>query len=250
MISICEKILTALKKHTFYYRIMVPFSVLSIVIVLVTAMFSWHVINERYETEIKNSNANILTQIKIYTDQSVYESIMSIINNNFLNLTSSSELEQFFTYGKKLQTSKILSVYRSMGDICSSNPYIKNVALYHKTDDLLLDAGYGLCYDASEHLDLLDKSIPFSVYNNASSDSLNKYIYLTPENGLEHSDYSLTLLRAIPLYSGFDKNDGYIAISVDKEQLLADIKYKYSLQGGLFIFSSVSVSMPSSNPVR
>ena len=239
MISrIYKKLLSTVKRHTFYYRIMMPFSVLSIVIISFTALISWRAISGRYETEIKESNANVLTQVQIYIDQYVYENIMTLINTNFLNVTSSSDIELFFTYGKKLQASKILGAYQSIGNICNSTAYIHHVTLYHKKDDLLLDTGYGLCYDASLHEQMLDKSIPFSLYNKVSSDSINKYIYLTSRNGLNHSDFGLTLLRAIPLYSDFGHNAGYIAIAIDKDQLLDDIKYKYSLQGGLIILDN------------
>ena len=88
MISkIYKKLLSVLKKHTFYYRIMIPFSVLSIVLVSVTTLVSWRAISERYEAEIMESNVNILTQVQIYTDQNIYESIMAVINTNFLNIT-------------------------------------------------------------------------------------------------------------------------------------------------------------------
>ena len=240
---ICKRILGAVKKNTFYYRIMMPFSVLSIVIISVTALISWRAISGRYETEIKESNANILTQVQIYTDQYVYENVMTVINNNFLNVTSSSDIEQFFTYGKKLQASKILDAYQSIRNICNSTAYIQDVTLYHKKDDLLLDESYGLCYDASLYEQILDKSIPFSLYNKVSSDSINKYNYLTSDDGLNHSEYSLILLRAIPLYSDFGHNAGYIAIAIDKNQVLDDIKYKYSLQGGLIILDNEGIPL-------
>ena len=174
-------------------------------------------------------------QVQIYTDQNVYENIMTVINTHFLSVTSSSEIEQFFTYGKKLQSSKILEAYQSIVNMCLNTPYIEHVTLYHKKDDLLLDTDYGLCYDASSREELLNKSIPFSLYNRTSCDSLNQSIYLTSRNGLNHSGYSLTMLRAIPLYVGFENNTGYIAVSINKEQLLEDIKYRYSLQNGLII---------------
>lgn len=239
MISkIYKKLLSVLKKHTFYYRIMIPFSVLSIVLVSVTTLVSWRAISERYEAEIMESNVNILTQVQIYTDQNIYESIMAVINTNFLNITLTSDIEQFFNYGKKLQSSKILGAYQSIRNICNNSLYIEHVTLYHKKDDLLLDADYGLCYDATPREALLNKTIPFSLYNDVSTNSLNKYIYLTSRNGLKHSGYSLVLLRAIPLYADFGYNTGYIAVGVDKEQLLEDIKYKYSLQGVLMILDN------------
>ena len=146
---IYKKLTAAVKKHNFYYRMMIPFSVLSIVIVSVTALLSWRAISKRYETEIRKSSTNVLTQVQIYTDQNVYENIMTVINTHFLSVTSSSEIEQFFTYGKKLQSSKILEAYQSIVNMCLNTPYIEHVTLYHKKDDLLLDTDYGLCYDAS-----------------------------------------------------------------------------------------------------
>ena len=241
------KLSKSIKEHSFYYRILVSFSIFSILIVCVTAWSNWNLIASKYETKNKEINRQLLRQTQIYTDHQLYGVVTAILNDNFLNGFSHSDLDPFFLYGKQADGSAILKSYQLINDICNKYSFVKNITLYQKQNDILIDSTYGLSYNALENFKNIDKSLPFSYYNKTVFNTKNQLQYIPsyafPEN--ERSD--LTFVKSLPLYSSFDSSQGYIAINIDETSFLHTIEKDFPLQGGLFILDENNTFLLSLN---
>lgn len=232
-----ETFFESYRKHNFYYRILAPFAVFSIILVCLSAGFSWYLLGNRYKQKIRETNHQILEQIQQYADQNLYENTTHILNHFFLGAYTSPELNNFFSYGSRLSDSDLLKCFQQTVNLCVQSDYIDYVTLYQKNDDLLIDSTLGLRYRVSGLLNTVDQVLPLSTYLEATRQSANELVYLTDENINQPCRNSLTLLRSIPLYSAHSESQGFIAIHFDEGRFLQDLKKQFAWNGSLFILS-------------
>lgn len=237
ILSKFESFFQPYRKHNFYYRILAPFAIFSIILVCLSAGVSWYLLGNRYDQKLREANRQILKQIQQYADQSLYSNTMNLFKDSFLGEYTSLELTNFFSYGSRLSDSGLLKSFQQIVNLSIQNDYIEHITLYQKQEDLLLDNTFGLRYRVSDSMELVDEILPLTTYLDATADSPQKLIYLTEGKRDRGSRDSLTLLHSIPLYSSHWESQGFIAIHFNEDLFLEDLKRQFAWTGGLFILS-------------
>ena len=235
--KIIDSFFQSYRKHNFYYRILAPFAIFRIILVCLSAGISWYLLGDRYNHKIREANHQILKQIQQYADQSLYSNTMYILKDAFLGEYTSSEMNNFFSYGSKLPDSALLKMFQQIVNLTIQNNYIEHITLYQRNDDLLLDNTLGLRYQVSDSMEIVDQMLPLTTYLKETSDSPKELVYLTEEKRNGGSRDSFTLLRSIPLYSVHSESQGFIAIDFDEERFMEDLRRQFAWNGGIFILS-------------
>lgn len=247
--SVFKKLFTSYRKHNFYYRILAPFTIFSIVIVCLSAGASWYLMGSRYDQKLRESNRKTLEQIQQYTDQTLYTNTMELINASFLGGRSAARLDDFFLYGRRLSESALLEDYQQISNLCIQNSFIDHITLYQNEDDILLDSALGLRYHASASMDTINKALPFQSYLECTRKSPQKLLYLTGQELSAEVRDDFTLIRSVPLYLSHSDGQGFISIHFDEESFLADLEHRFSFGGGLFILSPGQIPLLKSESV-
>lgn len=237
ILSKFESFFQSNRKHNFYYRILAPFAIFSIILVCLSAGISWYLLGNRYDQKLREANRQILEQIQQYADQTLYSNTMNLFKDCFLGEYTSLELTNFFSYGSKISDSGLLKSFQQIGNLSVQNDYIDHITLYQKKEDLLLDNTFGLRYHVSDSIPLVNEILPLTAYLKATDDSPQKLIYLTENKRDRGSRDSLTLLHSIPLYSSHSESQGFIAVHLNEDLFLHDLKRQFAWTGGLFILS-------------
>ncbi len=205
-----EKLLLSFKKHHFYYRILLPFSIFSIILICIMSGINWYWIEDEYNQKIIESNQQLLKRASELSDQYLYEAYTTIINSSFLSAPKPTNMDRFITYGHQLKHSEFLDLYQSMSNICTQNTAISHISLYQYKSNLYLSTSEGLIYQASTHAPQTAKRLIKSGLN-----SQNNILYLTPTA----PNHGLIVLRSIPLYSNFKTGNGFVSITLNTNNL-------------------------------
>ena len=79
-----NRIRSYISRHSFYYRILIPFSMVSILAILLTASTAWRIMGNKIDDQMKESVTHRLEQVRIYSDNYIYEQMMNILVNSFI----------------------------------------------------------------------------------------------------------------------------------------------------------------------
>lgn len=231
-----DKISHRFKKNNLYLRLLIPYLIISIIIVSVTASISWQLIGSKYNSQIKQSNSHLLGQVQIFADQNLYQNFMLLLNDHFLKGYTNSNLSNFYTQEDKLTHMDYFSFYQNICNISFKNQFIDYITLYRVNSDYLIDSGYGLNMNPEDNHMILQQYLPLKEYKDLAKGS-EKLQYKSFRNHNLPRPH-LTLMRSIPLYKDFDHSNGFIAITVDEDKFMGAIQQIYQFNGGLFMFDA------------
>lgn len=231
-----DKLKSSFHHKKFFYRILVPFSILSILLVSSTSILSWNVLGNRYTEKIQESNLQKLRQIQIYTDQHLYNNLFTLINQYLLEGRSSNVLSRFLGGATRLSSSDYYQCYLELNDICLKNNLISCITLYNKNVDVLIDSGYGLSMHPSGAALDLDRIFPFSYYQSILESNTAYYFSpLSETAGLNRN--GLVLFRSFPLYTSLERM-GYVAITINPDRYISQLEALSTRQEPLLIVDS------------
>lgn len=228
---------TYIHKREFYYRILMPYMALTILSVIVTGLLGLWIIGSSYNKKIIDADRKTLQNIQTYTDETLYNSLLTIIRDNFLMTqavsSGSFSLNTFFTQESTtiLEDSRYLSYLQNLQ---AKNPLIQSITLYQKSQNFAISTAYGV----SHHPDTssgFQAQIPFHAYKDLA-DTSKKSVFTSLSFEERAFSDTLLLLRSIPLYSTLSDGQGFIAISIDPAVFLEQIKARYPITGGLMIY--------------
>lgn len=215
-ISLKEKILLSFKKHNFYYRILLPFSIFSITLVCLMSGINWYRIENEFNKKIIESNQQFLKRASQLSDQYLYGNFTSILNSSFLDGFKTSKMDRFITYGDRLKPSEFLNLHQSITNICVQNSSVIQVSLYQYASDLYLDSFEGLVYNASKRPLNSDQSLK-NYLSTISGHEKGILYYASGPNSFPAKQ--IVMLRSVPLYTSFTNGSGFIAITLDTNSL-------------------------------
>lgn len=221
MTTLKEKISISFKKHHFYYKILLPFSLLSVILVCIMASINWYWIENENNQKITESNQQFLTKAANVNDLYLYTTFTSVIHQYFLDGYATSKLNRFITYGDKLKASEFLNIYQTLHLISVQNDTLQRIALYHKNSDLYLDNQKGLCYNASFNT---SKDFIFLETCLSLISEQDKQLIFYTSNPSDIDRNTLVILHSLPLYSNFPNEDGFIAMEIDMTLLWDSLK--------------------------
>lgn len=228
MKSLKEKLLHSFQQRHFYYKILLPFSILSIILVCLMAGMNWYWIEDEYNQKIAEANKQFLKSASGISDSYFYGTFTSVLNQSFLDIGRTTLLERFITYGDKLKTPEFLELYQNLQNICTQNPQVTEVALYQEHSDLYLDNVRGLTYHASN---MTSKSYEALQGYLAAGNTQTEGLIYYPDDSTEN----IVILRSIPLYSNFSNKDGFIAMKLQTHDLWKELNLS-SLSGSSSFF--------------
>lgn len=223
-------------KREFYYRMLLPYLILTVLSVILTGILGLWIIGSSYNKKIIDADQKNLQNIQTYTDESIYNNLLNMIHDHFLirQSTPSSDfsLDQFF-YNEEttiLEDSMYLSYLNTLKN---SNPLILSVTLYQKEQNFAISTSYGACHYPDTSL-AFQSRVPFHFYQQlADSSSKSLFTSFSKEGS---TSQELLLLRSIPLYSTLSDGIGYIAISIDSDSFLKQLNDRYPITGGFMIY--------------
>ncbi len=224
---------TYFRKRQFYYRLLMPYLVLTILAVIVTGILGLWIIGSRYNNKIIDADKKNLQNIQTYTDETLYNSLLNIIHDTFLlNPTASSDgfsLDSFFsgTETTLLEDTRYLSY---LNTLLTRNPFIDSITIYQNGQNFAISTDYGVTHHPDTSA-AFQSRVPFHMYKKLAESS-EKLIF-SPLS----SSNTMVLLRSVPLYSSLSDGQGFIAISIDTSAFLAQILERYPVNGGLMIYN-------------
>lgn len=216
MTSLKEKLFLSFKKRHFYYKILFPFSILSILLVCILTCINWYWIEEETNEKIARSNRQFLTRAVQAGDSYLYDTYTSLLNRYFLDGYNVSKMDRFITYGDKLKASEFLNLFQTMQLICSQNSNLVQIGLYQQKSDLYMDNIRGLTYNASSQT--ADSYRYIQDYLSVSQKSEKGIIYYTPYEENAGSN-QLVILHSLPMYANFSDEKGFIVLTVNMTNL-------------------------------
>ena len=183
-----------------------------------------------FRKEIEASNNRMLEQIQMFTDKYLFNTVFSIINQNFLDPSAGSVAYQFYR-DDTLSGDTALSVYQYLKNTSLYYGYIRSICLYNFVNGSAISTDTGLTYDL-----LSQSSTDLNPYRNVlhtvrtSSDSS---LWISPYENQQNGFSSPVILyvRSVPLYAPLSQSDGCIIICIDETALFSQIDRGYSYSG-------------------
>lgn len=223
-------------KREFYYRMLLPYLILTLISIVLTGILGLWIIGSSYNKKIIDADHKNLQNIQTYTDESLYNNLLNMIRDHFLIKQTASpanfSLDQFFHQSNTtiLEDSQYLSYLNAWKN---ANPLILSVTLYQKTQNFAISTAYGACHHPDTSV-TFQAQVPFLFYQELATRSSKKMIFTSNSST---SSQDLLLLRSIPLYTPLSQGNGYIAVSIDSRFFLEELKSRYSIAGGFMIFN-------------
>lgn len=204
--------------------IIVLFS-LTIVIAVTAALFIGT--NDVVRKEIYNVNIGILSQLQMYVDMYVADSINATVKDNFVDISGNKELKDFFeTSDCPMGSYYTLTKYIS--DIKGSNTYMDSIYLYSVKNDAAVSSQEGLI-----------KNAMMSGYNNISKiqekvkNTKERSFWITPS---ENGNGMITYVQLIPMMD-YEKRNGFVAININAENVVKTVSGNFMKSGDIAVLS-------------
>ena len=226
-----NRIRSYISRHSFYYRILIPFSMVSILAILLTASTAWRIMGNKIDNQMKESVTHRLEQVRIYSDNYIYEQMMNILVNSF---TGTSNPVRYFFIKKDQTIYDYHKIFQYVMEVVSDNTCLSSITVCNG-ESTVIDSTYGLCLNPEEDKNKLRQYVPYEEFARIASSKKIGY-FSTAE------DYSDTVRPAISLFypvnrQSTDTVQSYIVLTLDQNSYLAGIKNFYQFYDSLLILN-------------
>lgn len=217
--------------------IIVLFS-LTIVIAVTGAIFVGT--NDIVRKEIYNVNIGILSQLEMYVDMYVADSINATIKENFVDISENKELQEFFdTSDCSMGSYYALTGYVS--DIKDENSYMDSVYLYSVKNDAAVSSREGLVKNA-----MLSGYTNIPKIQERMKNTRQRSFWITPA---ENGNGMITFVQLIPTMD-YEKRSGFAAINIDAENVVKSLGNKFVNSGDIAVISPDGTLLAHSDKKR
>lgn len=221
-------------RNRFYYRMLIPFSLLSILAIVLTFLCSWHILGSRLEESSKEAASHRLEQVRIYSDNIIYEQMLHTLVNSFT--TSSNPARGFFSTSKTSSYDNY-KIYSYMLEVLAKNSFLSSITLCNQ-DQIVLDTSYGLCLNPSLEMSQLSKYVPYENFSQIAASKKGSY-FLTASDYRNTVRPSISLLYPMNLAKRSDNAlPSYLVLTLDQKSFLSDMQEFYRFSDSLLILNA------------
>lgn len=222
--------------HSYFFHILIPFTLLCILAIIITAWFNWKCVGDKYEEKIREARLHQLTQLQLYGDRYIYEDMIQTVTNDFPGGIVGNV--NFFSRG--LSQYEKYKAYKYLVKTISENDYLYSITLCNP-DNTILDSGYGLS-ETHEHL---ESYFPYKLYQETAA--LKKRTTFLTET--QYRDTARPYLTMVYNPTPFDQTSdtaNYIALSIDQEYFFETMRNMYQFSGELIVLNEADEILFSS----
>ena len=198
---------------------------LTIVIAVTAALFIGT--NDVVRKEIYNVNIGILSQLQMYVDMYIADSINATVKDNFVDISDNKELRDFFDTSE-CPMGSYYTLTKYISNIKGSNTYMDSIYLYSVKNDAAVSSQEGLI-----------KNAMMSGYNNISKiqekikNTKERSFWITPS---ENGNGMITYVQLIPMMD-YEKRNGFVAININAENVVKTVSGNFMKSGDIAVLS-------------
>ncbi|NSW89466.1 MAG: helix-turn-helix domain-containing protein [Firmicutes bacterium] len=150
-------------KKSHYRKMLLFYSVFTLSIITTSSFILISYFNNALSNEAKVSNLRLLTQIRVYSDTMLRESVYSLINRKFVDICSDKNVFDFFSDNQPNNLEVLNRLYRDLWLIATNNNIIESIYVYRKTDNTLVSSKEGICISVSASEDTKRQYVNFKL---------------------------------------------------------------------------------------
>lgn len=219
------------KSH--YRKMVIFYSCFTLSIITLSSFILISHFNKILTNEARTSNKKLLTQINIYSDTILYESVNSLVNEKFLSLSSDKNILDFFLSSRPNDTDVLYRVYNNLLSVVSGSSIIDSIYVYRLSDNTLISSREGVFLSILKSDDTMSRYVNFKLIEDMmSSQTSNKWVspfenneFLNEINAFQPNQPIISFIQSVPIIAQSSNKLGYVVININEKRLYDSINH-------------------------
>lgn len=220
------KLINITVKKSHYKKMILFYSVFTVFTITFSSFMLISHFNTALKNEAKVSNGRLLTQVKVYSDTLLRESIHSLINEKFLDLYRDKNVLDFFSINQLNNTEVLYRIYDDLSITATSSNIIDSIYVYRISDKTLVSSREGICTSITCTEDARKLNINFRPIEEILSYP-PKCRWISPLENKEfwQNQSIISYVQSIPLIAQENNVAGYVVVNINENQFFQSINH-------------------------